>query len=246
MRADEFLKRYRVLEDLLEERYIGKERKCKSVIVEYIGDPDSKGLGPALDMIRVIRNLLTHNANSDGSSVVEPSQEVLDKLEKIIEHVKTPHTAKDYGTPRQKVLYAHPNDRVVDVIRSMKEYGYAFLPICENDVVKRVFTKDCIFNYAVTKGVDHLSPEMLVSDLDAYTGIDQLPEGSYCFIDGDLSVIGVIDAFNKWTDNAKRLQIAFVTKNGSPDEPLMQLITPWDVLGVGKGETDGETVDADI
>ena len=96
MRADEFLKQYRVLEDLLEKRYIGQDMTGRSAIVQYIGDPDSKGMRPELDMMRVIRNLLTHNANSDGSSVVEPSQEVLDKLEKIIEHVKTPHTAKDY------------------------------------------------------------------------------------------------------------------------------------------------------
>ena len=71
MRAETFLKMYRVLEGLLEDKYGNSN---SSVVMDYINDPDSEPVRQRLNLCRELRNLLTHNAGSDGEPVCEPSR----------------------------------------------------------------------------------------------------------------------------------------------------------------------------
>ena len=59
-RAERFLRRYRELEGLLEKRY--GESTQGSVVFEYLHTDDSEPYRYELNLIREIRNLLTHNA----------------------------------------------------------------------------------------------------------------------------------------------------------------------------------------
>ena len=78
-RAETFLQKYRILEGLLEKRYDGRKTGGPSVVYEYIRDEDSEPVRVDLDLLREIRNLLSHNACDDGNAVVEPSL-VLDEF----------------------------------------------------------------------------------------------------------------------------------------------------------------------
>lgn len=61
-RSERFLKMYRILEGVLEKRFVG-DRQGSSVVMEYIRDPDSEPFRHELNICREIRNLLTHNAD---------------------------------------------------------------------------------------------------------------------------------------------------------------------------------------
>ena len=39
------------------------------------------------------------------------------------------------------------------------------------------------------------------------------------------------DAFERASERDSRLAAVFITENGKLDEPLMGMLTPWDVLG---------------
>ena len=71
MVSDEFLERYRVLEDLLSERYGGAPRRHASVIMEFADSKEGEIFRDRLDLCREIRNLLTHNAALNGEPVVD-------------------------------------------------------------------------------------------------------------------------------------------------------------------------------
>ncbi|MER2143628.1 MAG: hypothetical protein ABS888_07505, partial [Eubacteriales bacterium] len=107
-RSEQFLRLYRKLEGLLEKRYSGK-KVSSSVVMEYLHDPDSAPCRADLDMCRDIRNLLTHNDDEDGQPVVEPSEGVVELLGDIVDYVQRPRLAVDYGTPGEKIMFAHPN-----------------------------------------------------------------------------------------------------------------------------------------
>ena len=72
-RAERFLVMYRRLEGLLEKRYADHAMTTGSVVKEYLKDPDSEPLRSEIDLCREIRNILSHNTDSDGGAVVEPS-----------------------------------------------------------------------------------------------------------------------------------------------------------------------------
>ena len=110
MRAETFLSMFRVLEGMLDKKYAGRENGSSSVVVRYLGDPESEPVRAQLDLCRELRNLLTHNADDEGNPVCEPSKAMLDTLYKIIEYVESPKPALIYATPGERVLRAHPGD----------------------------------------------------------------------------------------------------------------------------------------
>ena len=83
MRAETFLSMFRVLEGMLDKKYAGRENGSSSVVMRYIGDPESEPVRAQLDLCRELRNLLTHNADDEGNPVCEPSKAMLDTLYKI-------------------------------------------------------------------------------------------------------------------------------------------------------------------
>ena len=85
---DEFLEKYRVLEDLLSERYAGETRRHSSVIIEFENSKEGEIFRDRLDLCREIRNLLTHNASLEGEPVVTPARATLDMLDDIIAYVR--------------------------------------------------------------------------------------------------------------------------------------------------------------
>lgn len=58
--AELFLQKYRILEGMLEKRYEGEKVSSPSVVIEYIRDADSEPVRTDLDLLREIRNILSH------------------------------------------------------------------------------------------------------------------------------------------------------------------------------------------
>ena len=116
LRSERFMKLFRMLEGLLEKRYNGRRLSSNSVVMEYLHDPDSMPFRSELDMCREIRNLLAHNSDDDGEPVIEPSEGVVELLGNIVDYVQRPRLAIDYGTPGDRIMFAHPNDCALDVM----------------------------------------------------------------------------------------------------------------------------------
>ena len=105
-RAERFLVMYRRLEGLLEKRYADHAMTTGSVVKEYLKDPDSEPLRSEIDLCREIRNILSHNTDSDGGAVVEPSEGILVRMGEIIDHVRKPQLAVNFGTPAERIMFA--------------------------------------------------------------------------------------------------------------------------------------------
>ena len=229
MNSEVFLQKYRVLEGLLEKRYEGKKITV-SVVIEYIRDIDSQPVRVDLDLMREIRNILSHNAGPGGEPVVEPSDETLRRLDEIIEYVKRPRRAADLGTPADKIYFAHLNDSVVQVMRGMHENGYSHVPITERGSAVGVFSVRSLFDYLAENGLDAANDGLRVCDLRGHTGFEGRRGVRYVFVSAETSVIEVRAMFQRYTERNRRLSAVFVTENGDPGEKLICMLTPWDVL----------------
>lgn len=228
-RAENFLKMYRILEGLLEKRYSGK-RQGSSVVMEYLRDDDSEPYRHELNVCREIRNLLSHNADDEGEPLVEPSEAVLISLQNILEHVSSPKYALDYGTPREKILWAHPNDMVFDVMHRMSKNGFSHVPIMEGGRIIGVFSVGSLFSYLERQGLDALSNRARFEQIHDAFGADRHGAERYRFMPENATIYQVRAAFEERSERNSRLSAVFITKNGSQDEPLIAMLTPWDVL----------------
>lgn len=234
MRSEIFLQKYRVLEGLLEKRYEGKKLSSSSVVIEYIRDDDSEPVRVDLDLMREIRNILSHNAGASGEAVVEPSQETVNRLEDIIAYVRRTRCAAEFGTPAKDIFCAHPNDRVIHVMRNMQKNGYSHVPVEERGGITGIFSVKSLFDYIAENGPDSVNGETCIAELNEKIRLDRQAGDRYMFVPADASIVGVRSAFEKYTRKNSRLSAVFVTQNGAPEEPLICMLTPWDVLSDDK------------
>ena len=230
MNAEKFLQRYRVLEGLLEKRYEGIKTSSPSVVIEYIRDPDSQSVRVDLDLLREIRNILSHNAGPGGEPVVEPSDEMLCRLDQVIEYVRRPRRAADFGTPADRVFSATPNDRVLHVMRGMCKNGYSHVPVMERGSMAGVFSARGLFEYLAERGLDEINDSLRVRELGKHIRFDGRDGERYLFVSARTSINEVRGLFQKHTERNRRLSAVFVTENGDPGETLLRMLTPWDVL----------------
>lgn len=229
-RAERFLSQYRRLEGILEKRYEGREKAVSSVVREYLKDPDSEPVRTELDLCREIRNLLSHNADDEGRAVVEPSQAILDKLGEIIEYVQKPQRAADFGTPAKRILFAHPNDNAVNVMRHMLKMGYSHVPVTDKRGLIGVFSAGSLMLYAARFGLSSTGDSMRIGDLGEALDFGDARSECYMFLPENASVNMVREAFQKRRERNSRLAVVFLTKDGTRGTDIVALLTPWDVL----------------
>lgn len=228
-RAETFLKMYRVLEGVLERRY-ADSRHGSSVVMEYLRDDDSEPYRHDLNVCREIRNLLSHNADEEGEPLVQPSESVLVSLQNILEHVSAPKLAVDYGTPREKILWAHVNDLAIDLMHRMEKRGFSHVPVMENGRIIGVFSVASLFYYMERNGMDAVNNSTRIGQLKEALNVQRQGAERYLFMPATTTIYQVRAAFEERSERNSRLSAVFITEKGNRDERLIAMLTPWDVL----------------
>lgn len=228
-RADTFLRLYRQLEGLLEKRYAGRD--CGgSVVTTYLSDPDSEPLRSEIELCRRIRNILSHNVENSGEPVVEPSEGTLNRLRAIIEYAKRPVMAINYGTPAEKILFAHPNDLALNVMRHMVKNGYSHVPVSDHDRLVGVFSSGSLMLLAARRGLSQVRDELRIGDMKDAIGFGDKRSERFMFLPEDATLLAVRKAFEKRRERDHRLAVVFLTEDGTLRTPVKALLTSWDVL----------------
>ena len=230
LRSEQFLRLYRMLEGLLEKRYANRRMSSGSVVMEYLHDDDSVPCRTELDMCREIRNLLSHNAGDGGEPVVEPSEDVVDKLRDIVDYVQRPRMARDCGTPGDRILFAHPNDAALGVMRHMMRRGYSHVPVRDRSGLVGVFSAASLMRYAGTAGFDCLRDDLRIGQLKSALDFDDERPEKYIFFPRDATLTEVRVAFEPRPEHIRRPAVAFITEDGTPKTAVLAMLTPSDLL----------------
>ena len=79
-RADEFLNKYRLLEEVLNKKYETDEKSFGSPVVRFINDKESKPYRDKLNLCREIRNFLSHHSEFDGERIARRNDKRSDEM----------------------------------------------------------------------------------------------------------------------------------------------------------------------
>ena len=228
-RAEAFLLLYRQFEGLLEKRYAGRDWNG-NVVTTYLSDPDSEPIRMELELCRRIRNILSHTVENTGEPVVEPSEGTLNRLRAIIEYVKRPVMAINYGTPAEKILFAHPNDLAINVMRHMVKNGYSHVPVADQNRLVGVFSSGSLMLLAARRGLSQVRDELRIGDMKDAIGFGDKRSERFMFLPKDATLLAVRKAFEKRRERDHRLAVVFLTEDGTVRTPVRALLTSWDVL----------------
>lgn len=234
MISDEFLEKYRVLEDLLSERYALEPRKHSSVVIEFASSREGELFKDRLDLCREIRNLLTHNAALDGEPVVTPARATVDMLDEIIAYVQRPPLAANWATSAERLLMTTLDEPALKLMRIMESRGFSHVPVTERGRITGVFSQSTVFSYTCRERGARIDERTRVGDMARFLPLERHSSERFLFMPADVSYLDAATAFTPGQERTKRVAAIFITETGAPDEPLIGMLTPWDILGKAK------------
>lgn len=230
-RVEEFLDLYKRLEQLLKQFYGNDSGRYESVVARYENSRDSGDLKDELCAVREIRNLLQHYPKVNGRYIITPSDDVLKALREVIRQVEHPKLAVDFGVRADSIYKATLTTPLMKVIRVMKDRGFSHVPIIEQNKLYGVLSTYTVFEFVTEQDVQILTEETKVKAMKAYLPIEKHRKEYYLFMPKDATFFDADEAFEKRDSKGRRLVAIFITEHGSPDEPLLSMLTPWSVVG---------------
>ena len=112
----------------------------------------------------------------------------------------------------------------------MEKNGYSHVPVMKEDRFYGVFSSGSVMRYLLKNRGRGLTPETTIKDMRGYLAVEEHVE-NYEFVPADATYIYVRGRFEQVRARNKRVSVIFITRDGKPDQPLLGMLTPWDVLG---------------
>ncbi len=227
MRSDDFLDKYKSLEEALSLKYGLDEKAFGSPVVKFINDKESKNYREKLDLCREIRNFLSHHSDIDGEPIVEPSESIIRFLDEVIQFVERPPLAIGFCTLYENVLKTSPTQKALTVMKKMQRMGFSHVPVVSEGEFVGVFSISTVFSYALKYGI---TENLTIGDFEEFLSPDQHENERFKFMHKDVSLFDVRAEFEKKPFRSKKLAVVFLTDNGTPNGRIVGLLTPWDVI----------------
>lgn len=234
MKAEKFLEMYREVEELLSLQYAGT-RRYNSAVMEYINDRSNPYYREELNTCREIRNLLAHHADIGGKSIVEPSDEVLELLSKILRYISDPPLVLSCATPFERLMTTTPVQRAFSVMHKMRGRGFSHVPVLDNGKFVGMFSISIPFAHALEQE-KCLTRDFAIADFGSLLQIENHCTERYLFAPRTMTVRQAGKAFETVGNDKKRLAMILITEHGNVDENILGVLTPFDVLHVNENE----------
>ena len=229
-RADEFLDKYRQLEEALRNKYGGDEKNYGSPIVRFLSEKESKPYRDRLNVCREIRNFLTHHAEFDGERVIQPSNSLIRFLDEVTALVKSPPSALKFATLYEDILKTSLSQKAQTVMKKMQRQGFSHVPVMEGGECIGVFSVSTIFSYSLEHGLATVRDDMVIAEFAEMLNFDKHSAERFRFVGRDASIYEVRNEFERKSRTSKRLAAVFITDNGSSRGRILGMLTPWDVI----------------
>ena len=170
MRSDDFLDRYKKLEEALNLKYGLDEKTFGSPVVKFINDKESKNYREKLDLCREIRNFLSHHADIGDEPIIEPSEGIIKFLDEVIQYVERPPLAIGFCTTYENVLKTSPTQKAQTVMKKMQRMGFSHIPVVSEGEFVGVFSISTVFSYALKYGI---TEELTIGDFEEFLPPDK-------------------------------------------------------------------------
>ncbi|PLS02338.1 CBS domain-containing protein [Neobacillus cucumis] len=180
-----------------------------------------------LEQYAKLRNAIVHEKTEIGYYIAEPNRSVVERIEKIASIMGRPNYALTIAT--KQVVYFNMDDKILDVIHAIKEYGYSQYPIYQNKECVGLLSTGAIVKWMaanVQSSAIYLT-NILVSDI--LQAEKALPVK---FAPKSINIFEVESIFEKEHLENKDLEAVIITENGKCNETPIGLITAWDLIEI--------------
>ena len=227
--TDEFLDLYRRLEIEGRDAYFKNAPNNENIIGRLMNLPQLHEYKEDINYCRVVRNFLVHTPKVNNNYVVEPSQEMVDFLKKLLKNIQNPPLAIDYAIKINNMYTVSLKSNIVDVVRYMQTMGFTHVPVIEEGKIFGVFSANVLYTYlSQAKKVKTFDTELkLVKD---YLPLHKHTNEYFAFVSSEATLHEVSKLFKIDVRSMKQLAAVFLTENGHSDERILAMMTPYSIL----------------
>lgn len=229
-KGDKFLELYRQLEREGKRVYFPQATDKENIIGRLMSVPQLAHMRDDIDYCRVVRNFLVHNPKVNGEYAIEPSDKLIEFMEKCVNTIKNPMRAMDYAIKIRNMYTAGLRSRVLDVIRHMSKNGYTHVPIMEEGRLIGVFSANVLFGYLADAKFENITLDARMEQLVEHLAITNHTNEYFTFMPADCSLYELSRRFKIDAQTMKQLCAIFLTEKGRADEKVLAMVTPYSLL----------------
>ena len=227
--TEEFLDKYKQLEEAAKRVYGLSETES---VMRYL---ESSGAfsryATELDYCREVRNLLQHRPKLANAYAVTPSAQMIKLLDQLIARLENRTSVMQIAVLWAGIYWCSKTADVLTALSVMRDKNYSAVPLIEDRRVIGVFDGVALASYlADCKGESWLSKGLKFEDIESYLALDAHDTEVYLFVPRSMYAEDLEDLFEEQFRRGKRVEIAFITEHGRPEESVLGMVTAWDLL----------------
>lgn len=227
--AELYIQKYKELETAVRETY---DIPAGDSIAYFLGNQERFRTHKAeISYCSQVRNLLQHKEKINGGYPIQPSKEMLDYIDGLIDAVRNRTKCFSLMTPLAKLLYAGMDDKVKQFLSEMKERDISCLPILDDKHVVGVFSETSLFGWLADHEGICVSDELTFRDMEDYISLEGFEKGRYFFVPMDIHADELSLRINLYQRRNKRVKACFLTHSGHAEERILGMIVPGDLVG---------------
>ena len=225
--------------------FIEKYKELEAVVRKTYGLPEQDSISYFLkkqdkfnryyddiSFCQEVRNFMQHKKKINGRFAIEPNDAMLAFIEQLITRVASRPQCIDICIKFKDIEWRSPSDSVKAAIKIMRQKVYTHIPIIDNGVLIGVFDENSLFNYVAENEIIDVDDTLSFNDILQYLSVNDREMEEFLFVKSTMYVEDLEKEIQKYFHKNKRVGIAFLTVNGSENEPIQGMITPWDIISV--------------
>lgn len=184
-----------------------------------------------LKALRDVRNALSHTPMMDGAPLVRLNDGTIPFLDSLTGRMRRLPTAANICIPFKNVYHASLNDTIASVVDVMLANVYSHVPVLDADGrVVGVFSESTLLE--MNKAGMTSRNETALKDIAQLLPSERHKAEVFRFVPQCDPVAHLRSLFAEALEEHERIGMIFVTETGIEDEPLLGILTVWDVAGV--------------
>lgn len=172
-----------------------------------------------------LRNHIAHWFSIEWKHYATPSYHAVDELRKIKEAIIKPVAVGDVF--KKQVYTCLSTDSLKEVMQAMRNFHYTHVPVYnEKKIFQWILSHSALSDWIIQKESEWIKDfnSLFVSDVDL-TGWNE----RHIFVSATVPLFSVPALFEQTHLNQKKLGSIFITQTWSAEEPLLGVITTFDL-----------------
>lgn len=181
--------------------------------------------------LRGVRNALAHGLELGGKPLVAINDAVVPFLEDAITLVQRLPTVANVWIPRSDVFVGSLGDNIHLIVEEMLRNVFSHIPVLDSDgKVLGVFSESTLLEMNNAGIMDDGS--LTLSNVLEFLPCEVHKADVFRFVPKNDPIAHIRRICAEALARHERIGMFFATKNGKSDEPLLGILTVWDIAGV--------------